>query len=59
MATFLRNQRKKSEPVAPKPAVNGTAPEPATNTPETNRRVVREVKEENNTTEYEVLIVSR
>ena len=47
MATFLRNQRKK-------PAVNATAPEPATETPETNRRVVREEKEENNTTEYEV-----
>ena len=55
MATFLRNQKKKSEPVvASKPAVNDTAPEPATKTPETNRRVVREVKEENNTTEYEV-----
>ena len=55
MATFLKNPRKKNEPTV-KPAVNGGAPQSptTTKTPETTRRIIREDKEENNTTEYEV-----
>ena len=56
MATFLRNQRKKSE-LTVKPVVNGgAAPQSPTitKTPEIPRKIIREEKEENNTTEYEV-----
>ena len=57
MATFLRNQRKKSEPTV-KPVVHGSAnvePQGSSKTPDLQNKIIREDKEENNTTEYEVL----
>ena len=57
MATFLRNQRKKSEPTV-KPVVNGSTnvePQRSSKTPDVQNKIVREDKEENNITEYEVL----
>ena len=58
MATFLRNQRKKSEPTV-KPAFNGSAnAEPSgSKTPDVQNKIIREDKEENNTTEYEVYLL--